>query len=166
MVRPISYRAVYTEIYKHGDYKPHCQFHVIQYLADVLRKCRQLPLEFIAQKKLWLRTSTNKCQSHNSCWSRLVARGEKLLERNKRSGHNLRQYGKHFKCLVLGTFSGIFQLLGCWFVACTLSAAAVYDNNYIVILLLYSRPGSVIPKVPCFKFTVIYQWCWINIVKL
>ena len=50
MVRPISYRAVCTEIYKHGDYKPHCQFHVIQYLADVLRKCRQLPLEFIAQK--------------------------------------------------------------------------------------------------------------------
>ena len=31
-------------IYKHGDYKPSCPFHSVQYLADLLHKYRQLPL--------------------------------------------------------------------------------------------------------------------------
>ena len=34
--------------YKHGHYEPQRTFHGEQYLADLLHKCRELPLEFIA----------------------------------------------------------------------------------------------------------------------
>ena len=37
-----------TQIYKNGDYEPHCPFHGAQYLPHLLHECRQLPIEFIA----------------------------------------------------------------------------------------------------------------------
>ena len=37
-----------TQIYKNGHYEPCCAFHGAQYLPDLLHKCCQLPLEFIA----------------------------------------------------------------------------------------------------------------------
>ena len=37
-----------TQIYKNSDYESRCPFHGAQYLLDLLHKCRQLPLEFIA----------------------------------------------------------------------------------------------------------------------
>ena len=55
-----------TQIYKHGDYEPACQFYAAQYLPELLHDFRQLPVELITHK-LWFRTSINKC------WSRLVA---------------------------------------------------------------------------------------------
>ena len=39
-----------TQIYKKGDYEPYCPFHGAQYQPDLLHECRQLQLEFIAQK--------------------------------------------------------------------------------------------------------------------
>ena len=41
-----------TQTYKNSDYKPRCPFHGVQYLLDLLHKCHQLPLEFIAQNAL------------------------------------------------------------------------------------------------------------------
>ena len=41
-----------TRIYKNSDYEPRCPFHGTQYLPDLLHECRQLSLEFIAQKTL------------------------------------------------------------------------------------------------------------------
>ena len=39
-----------TRIYKNGDYELQRPFHGAQNLLDLLHECRQLPLEFIAQK--------------------------------------------------------------------------------------------------------------------
>ena len=39
-----------TQIYKNGDYEPHCPLHGAQYLLDLLHDCHQLPLEFMAHK--------------------------------------------------------------------------------------------------------------------
>ena len=96
-----------TQIYKNGDYEPHCTFHSAQY-ASTGSAARVSPAairihslkNFDSELQL---INTGLVQSPVS----FSGQGEKLLERNKCPGHNLRQYDIYIHTIARTTFIGM-----------------------------------------------------------